>query len=139
MTTDNSALRVLVVDDEQLMRAHVRNLLHKMGITDLIEADSGRSALDILMNVEQPFPDLIITDLHMDGMDGIEFCNTVRRTEMLQNVGVPIIMLTAEDDPFLHDVSSQVGALSVALKPIDLDQLQKLITDHVDLQFDPVS
>lgn len=133
MSTDNSALRVLIVDDEKLIRAHVSNLLRQMGITDVVEADSGKSALDILMDVDQDFPDLIITDMHMGSMDGIEFCNTVRRTEMLQNVGVPIIMLTAEDDPFLHNVSEQVGALSVALKPIDFDQMQKLLSEHVKI------
>lgn len=133
MNADNSSLRVLVVDDEKLIRAHVRNLLRQMGITDVVEADSGKTALEVLLNVDEVFPDLIISDLHMDGMDGIEFCNTVRRTEMLQNVGVPIIMVTAEDDPFILNVSEQVGALSIAHKPIDLEQLKQLVASHVNI------
>ncbi|NQV20245.1 MAG: response regulator [Rhodospirillales bacterium] len=133
MNANNSTLRVLVVDDEQLIRAHVRNLLRQMGITDVVEADSGKSALDVLLDVDQVFPDLIISDLHMDGMDGIEFCNTVRRTEMLHNVGVPIIMVTAEDDPFILNVSEQVGALSIAKKPIDLEQLEQLVASYVNI------
>ncbi len=133
MNADNPSLRVLVIDDEKLVRAHVRNLLRQMGIIDVVEADSGKTALDVLLDADHIFPDLIISDLHMDGMDGIEFCNTVRRTEMLQNVGVPIIMVTAEDDPFILSVSEQVGALSIAKKPIDLEQLRELVASYVNI------
>ncbi len=138
MTTQPSSLRVLIVDDEALMLAHVRNLLRQMTIHDVIEASNGKAALDILMDADQPFPDLIITDLHMDGMDGIEFCNTVRRTEMLQNVGVPIIMLTGEDDDFILNVTKQVGALFVAHKPIELEELRDLIERHASVTFEPM-
>lgn len=137
MAIQPSSLRVLTIDDEKLMRAHVRSLLRQMGIEDVVEAESGKAALDVLMDSEQPFPDLIITDLHMDDMDGIEFCNTVRRTEMLYNVGVPIIMLTAEDDPFILNVTEQVGALYVAHKPIELEELKGLIEKYVSVTFDP--
>ena len=139
MAMQPSSLRVLTVDDEKLMRAHVRNLLREMGIEDVVEAESGKTALDILLDADQPFPNLIITDLHMDDMDGIEFCNAVRRTEMLSNVGVPIIMLTAGDDPFILNVTEQVGALYVAKKPIGLEELKGLIEKHVSVSFDPVS
>ena len=121
------ALRVLIIDDENIVRAHLRMLLNDLQIQEVMEAESGMDALEILLDVNRPFPDLIITDMLMAEMDGIEFCNTVRRSEMLRNVGVPIIVLTSAKDPFLHGVSKQVGALHVVNKPITSEKLSNLI------------
>ena len=140
MTTKiDPSLRILIVDDEQVARAHLRFLLRELGINDVTAADSGKAAMRLLMDASRPFPDLIITDLRMDDMDGLQFCNAIRRSEMLSNVGVPIIMLTAEDDPFILNVTEQVGALYVAKKPIGLEELKGLIEKHVSVSFDPVS
>lgn len=125
--SSQQGLCVLIVDDEEIVRAHLKMLLNDMQIQDVIEAESGKAALDIMFDVSRPFPDVIITDMLMAEMDGIEFCNKVRRSEMLRNVGVPIIMLTAVKDPFLQGVSKQVGALHVVNKPITSEKLRYLI------------
>lgn len=127
MTPATPPLRVLIIDDEDLIRKQLRFLLKEMQIEDVSEASDGREALDILFDDSHPFPDIIITDLMMEGMDGIEFCNTVRRSEMLQNAGVPIVMLTAVTDRMLQGVSKQVGALSIVNKPITAEKLEHVI------------
>lgn len=138
MTTRiDPSVRILIVDDEQIARAHLRFLLRELGVRDVTAADGGKAALRVLMDANRPFPDLIITDLRMDDMDGLEFCNSIRRSEMLRNVGVPIIMLTAVEDPLLHEVSQQVGALYVAKKPITAGSLRDLIVEHVGPRASP--
>ena len=136
-TKIDPSLRILIVDDEQVARAYLRFLLRGLGINDVTAADSGKAAMRLLMDASRPFPDLIITDLRMDDMDGLQFCNAIRRSEMLSNVGVPIIMLTAVEDSLLHEVPQQVGALYVAKKPITAGSLKGLILDHVGLPAEP--
>lgn len=120
-------LHVLIVDDEELIRKHLRYLLKGLQIEAVSEAENGRQALELLLDNERPFPDIIITDMLMSEMDGIEFCNAVRRSELLRNAGVPIIMLTAVTDRLLKDVSKQVGALMIVNKPITGEKLEQVI------------
>ncbi len=128
-------LKVLVIDDQKSMRSILRNLLRQIGIGDVEEAGGGAEALDRLANTAVKFPDLIICDLHMEKMDGLEFCNKVRRTEALRNHGVPILMLTGDRDEFLHEVSKQVGALSVLTKPITAEELQGHVSKALGYSF----
>jgi CheY-like chemotaxis protein len=125
------ALRVLLIDDQKTMRNIMRELLHQIGIYDVDEAEDGAVALEFLRDYVTPFPDLIICDLHMEHMDGIEFCNAVRRDKTLRNQGVPVVILTGDHDPLLHEVAEQVGAVSVVTKPITAVALKQLISDKV--------
>ncbi len=129
--TLESTLQVLVIDDQQSMRSIMRDLLHQVGIRHVDEAEDGAVALAFLRDRNKPFPDLIICDLHMEHMDGLEFCNAVRRDKELHNEYVPIIILTGDHDPLLHEVAEQVGAVSVVTKPITAEQLKDLVSDKV--------
>ncbi len=128
-------LRVLVIDDQQTMRSILRELLHQVGVTDVDEAADGEIALALISDPHADFPDLIICDLHMDNMDGMQFCNAVRRSEKLHNSGVPIIILTGDRDKLLHEVARQVGAVSVVTKPVTAEDLKSLIQDKVGFTF----
>ena len=112
-------LRALVIDDHRTMRLIVRQLLGQMGIHDVIEADNGINAINLLahMNGATP-PDVIICDLHMEKMDGMEFLSHVRRGKTHVNVHTPILILTGEPDQFVLDVTAQVGATAILKKPI---------------------
>lgn len=63
----------------------------------------------------------------MEIMDGLEFCNQVRRDEGIRNRAFPIIVLTGDQDTLIHDVSRPEGATAVLAKPISADQLLKQI------------
>ena len=124
MATDNAAsIRVLVIDDHQTMRKILRQLLGIVGIDDVIEASHGEEVLTLVSNPQVGDPDVIICDLHMDRMDGMEFCNKMRRTDGLRERAIPILMLTGDEDDMLHEVSRQVGAVKVLTKPIGADDL----------------
>ena len=122
-----SNLRVLVIDDQKSMRSIIRSLLGQFGIEDIDEAEGGETALEFLLHPHSKFPDVIICDLHMGNMDGMEFCNAVRRNDALRNRQVPIIILTGDDDAFMHGVVEQVGAIKVVTKPVTADELRDSI------------
>ena len=117
-------ISVLIIDDQRAMRSIVRQLLSQIGIDDIQEARNGEEALEFLNQPSNEDPDVIICDLHMDKMDGLEFCNQVRRDK--EHI-IPIIILTGDSDEFLHEVSRQVGAVAVLTKPVSAPELQEHI------------
>jgi len=70
--TNPSGIWILVLDDEPVMLEIIRSTLFKLGFTDVATCDSGRQALDRL-DGQGTDPDLILLDLNMPGMDGVEF------------------------------------------------------------------
>jgi len=127
-------LKVLVVDDQRSMRAILRQLLRDIGVDDVVEAEDGGAALKILFDNRRNLPDLIICDLYMDGMDGGEFCNTVRRDRDMPGHGVPILILTGEQDDLVHEVARQMGAVGVMVKPVSPQQLRKHVRKAVGFE-----
>lgn len=116
--TETNSIRVLVIDDQRTMREIIRRLLGQIGIHDVDEAGDGEQALEKLHNPTADKPDIIICDLHMENMDGMDFCNHVRRHKNDAIRGIPVIILTGEQDTFVHAVTQQVGATTVLVKPI---------------------
>ena len=72
-------LSVLVIDDQRTMRLIVRQLLRQVGVSRAAEAADGREAIEKLAERQIETPDLVICDLHMEGMDGMAFTAAVRR------------------------------------------------------------
>jgi len=126
MSNPLSTLSVLVIDDQRAMRKILRQLLESITIRNVTEAANGQEALDILSTYGDTC-DLIMCDLMMDKMDGLEFCNAVRRDENLRKRHIPILLLTAERDNLILDVVRQVGATAIAHKPISAPELKMVI------------
>lgn len=117
-------VRVLVVDGQRGMRSILRQLLAQIGIEDVIEAADGEEAIEMLDRPDIERPDVIICDLHLDTLDGLELCNMFRRDK---DRVTPVIIVTGESDKFLHDVARQVGAIEVLTKPVSAPELQEHI------------
>lgn len=121
-------IKVLVIDDQATMRKIVRRLLLQIGEFDVIEASNGLQAMEILRDAgNEDKPDVIISDLHMEGMDGIELCNKIRLSKTPGIKEIPVLMLTGESDDFILKVSQQVGAFKILSKPIGAPELK----DHL--------
>ena len=118
---DRSA-RVLVVDDFATMRRIVKNILTQLGYKDIIEADDGTTAQEIL---NQEKIDLIISDWNMPKMTGLELLKYVRSTPDLADI--PFIMVTAEaqQDNIILAVKAKVSQYIV--KPFTADTLGEKI------------
>lgn len=125
--TETSSIRVLVVDDQRTMRQIVRRLLSQIGVRDVDDAEDGEVALEKLRSPTADKPDIVICDLHMEKMDGMDFCNHVRRDRNDVIRAIPIIILTGEQDTFVHDVTKQVGATTVLVKPVSAEDLKTQI------------
>lgn len=106
--------QIMLVDDEVVMLALLGMTMKRGGFT-VIEAESAKMALDLLENTT---PDLIILDLMMPGMDGVELCRRIRARE--QTASTPVLMLSA-----LNDADSLKRALAAGAN----DYLSKL-TPH---------
>jgi two-component system, OmpR family, response regulator ResD len=101
--------KILVVDDELLIRKLVSDFLKKHGYL-IIEADTGKKALDIF--AEQKDIDLILLDVMLPEYDGWTVCREIRKTSF-----VPIIMLTARSEEFDQLFGFEIGADEYVVKP----------------------
>ena len=115
---------VLVVDDEEIARANMIHVLSKEGYT-CHGAGNGAEALEILAREEI---DLVVTDLKMERMDGLELLDQINRT----NPEIPVIMVTG-----FATVSSAVDALKKGAahylgKPVNLDELRRTVKEVLE-------
>ncbi len=113
--SDPSGPRILVVDDEAAARAGMQKLLQLDGYR-VTTAESGEAALAVAPEVA---PDVVLTDLKMPGMDGLELLAALRK----QDAGLPVIVVTAFGDVRSAVDAMRVGADDYLTKPIDYDAL----------------
>jgi two-component system, OmpR family, KDP operon response regulator KdpE len=106
--------RVLVVDDEPQIRRVLRLALDSQGF-DLRVAADGESALDTMRDWP---PDLVITDLSMPGVDGLELCRRIR-----EKSAVPIIVLSVKGEERSKVAALDAGADDYVTKPFGMDEL----------------
>lgn len=90
MSYDKS-MRVLVVDDFSTMRKIVKNILRQLGFNNIVEADDGSTAWEVL---NKDNIDFIVSDWNMPTMSGIELLRKVRASE--EYADIPFLMVTAE-------------------------------------------
>lgn len=108
-------VKFLVVDDQPAIRAIVTEILRAADARHVYYAQDGSSALDIIRKAR---PDIIITDMFMAGMDGLDMIRLIRNAEDSPNAFVPIIMLTARTEvKFVHQ-ARDAGVTEFAAKPI---------------------
>lgn len=106
-------IRALVVDDDRPTRDLLRSRLRSMGIIDVWEADDGKTALAILRDFNCGDPDVVICDLDMAELDGLRFCDQVRRDKTLSCRNVPILLMTRDADREVERRALQRGATEV--------------------------
>jgi len=106
--------QILVVDDEPKIARLVRDYLERAGFA----VSTARDGREALMRARQERPDLIVLDLGLPGLDGLEVTRRLR-----QESGVPIIMLTARDDETDKVVGLELGADDYVTKPFSPREL----------------
>lgn len=113
--------RVLVIDDDARARALVAAFLEPVGY-DVRAAGGGVAGL-ALADAEPP--DIVLLDLQMPGMDGYEVCRILRQGPKTGTI--PVVMLTASDDPHLNREAYAAGAQACVPKPFRKDSLIAVI------------
>lgn len=113
-------MRILVVDDSVINLASVEQKLKDR--YEVVTANSGERALRYLKNEK---PDLILLDIRMAEMDGIETLKEIR--EMEGGADIPVIMLTSQGDKGSIVETQKLGICDYVLKPFDPQELRSRI------------
>ena len=115
-------LKILLVDDSLLARRFIMIYLKKMGLTNIIEAQNVREALEVLKRKKVG---LIISDWNMPGMSGLDFLKTIRGNENLTRT--PFIMVTAEGLKRYISEAIKAGVSGYIMKPYTYETLKEEI------------
>ena len=113
--------KILVVDDEDFHRELMRKLLFKLGY-DVAVVDSAEAAFSHLAKEKVP---IIITDLIMLGMDGVEFCQKIRETDSK----TIMIALSGHTDLYELDKLKEAGFDNHLTKPFKVDSIKAAINE----------
>jgi two-component system, chemotaxis family, chemotaxis protein CheY len=124
-----SDLSVLIVDDVRAMRAILKALLRTYGIQDFMEAGDGAEALNILRGNRR---DLVITDLSMNPMDGLEFTRRLRQHSSGPNALVPVIVVSAHNEMSWVKDALEAGVTEFLLKPVTAAALGRRLNALVE-------
>src|ERR1035437_572689 len=111
--------KILIIDDNKIISKTLKDILNKV-VYKIIEAEDGETGL---LLVRSEHPDLVITDVQMPGIDGLEVLSEICKL----NIALPVILLTAFGDVVLTIKSIQLGAFDFLEKPIDPAQLKSTV------------
>ena len=116
--------RVLVVDDSSTMRKIVSRSLRQAGLEfdEILEASDGQEALNVLENENV---DLILSDINMPNMDGLEFLRQKKENDAIKNI--PVVMITTEGGADIIGEAKQLGAAGSIKKPFKPDTINEVI------------
>jgi DNA-binding NtrC family response regulator len=111
--------RVLIVDDDATIRASLLEGLAREDI-EVIEATNAESALGL---IETASPDLVLTDVRMPGMTGLELLRLLRE----RSPATDVVLMTAYDEMFAVVEAMREGAVDFLVKPLDLHELRRVV------------
>jgi EAL domain-containing protein (putative c-di-GMP-specific phosphodiesterase class I)/CheY-like chemotaxis protein len=125
-----ASLRFLVAEDHDLQRQLVLAMLTHLGARTIYEAADGRAALDVIEDPTRPV-DVVISDLEMPGMDGMEFIRHLGQS----GAGVSLILASALERKLLASIATMTEAYGIRLlgvveKPLTVEKLRVLIERH---------
>lgn len=120
------AYNILIVDDSRSMRKVIKKILHISGfqVGDFLEASNGREALSRL---EEHWVDLILTDIHMPVMNGIELIRVLRENKLWRDI--PVIFITTEPNEEALREAMDLGAKGYIRKPFHPETIRSFLTE----------
>lgn len=115
--------KILIVDDDVTMTGLLEALMMMEGHQPTILNDS-RKAIETATSMN---PDLITLDLMMPGMSGLEICELLHQDAQLANI--PVLIVSAKDDPESKMRAMKAGARDYVIKPFDVEHLIKKVRE----------
>lgn len=130
MAIGNPDMKVLIVDDFPTMRRITKTLMRQIGYSNMIEAEDGKQALEILQRDQSI--EFIISDWNMPNMTGLELLHAVRADERLKKL--PFLMVTAEAEQENILAAVKAGVSNYVVKPFTAqvlrEKLEKIFAMH---------
>lgn len=111
--------KLLIIDDESDIRQFAQSYFKKRGI-EVFTAASGREGLEIISATS---PDLVLLDMRMEEMSGIEVLQELR----IKNLPTKVILVTGIEDVEVSEQARALGIVDFLHKPLDLDRLEKIV------------
>lgn len=115
--------KILIVDDQYGIRVLLDEVFRKEGY-QTYQASNGKQALAL---AEEQKPDLVILDMKIPGMDGLEILKRIKTL----NKNIQVIMITAYGELDLIQEAMQLGALTHFTKPFDIDELRMRVDSYL--------
>jgi DNA-binding response OmpR family regulator len=109
-------LKILVVDDNKAFCDGVERVFHAQGYTRIFSVYNGSQALEA---VQRDHPDVILLDLYLPGLDGLQLLGAIRKI----NKNIRTIMLTCEPSVECEEAAVNLGALAYLVKPLEISEL----------------
>lgn len=132
-TIEMKELTVLVADDSEPMLEVMVVMLERFGFGRVLTAKDGEQAFSIFQRYK---PDIIITDWHMDNVDGLELTRWIRRNKHSVNRSIPIILMTGFTDFTRITNARDKGITEIIVKPFTAEDLAKRLMHVIDVPRD---
>ncbi|MEH6936371.1 response regulator [Bacillus sp. JJ664] len=114
--------KLLIVDDQYGIRLLLHEIFKKEGY-EVFQAANGFQAIDIVI---KDCPDLVILDMKIPGMDGVEILKRIKEI----NKEIKVILMTAYGELDIIEEAKKLGALRYFPKPFDIDEIKKVVREH---------
>jgi len=114
--------KLLIVDDQYGIRLLLHEIFKKEGY-EVFQAANGFQAIDIVV---KDCPDLVILDMKIPGMDGVEILKRIKEI----NKDIKVILMTAYGELDIIEEAKKLGALQYFPKPFDIDEIKKVVREH---------
>ncbi len=120
------AFNILVVDDSQTMRYVIKKAVTMSGVEigELLEAGTGKEALKVMHDA---WVDVVLSDINMPEMSGVEFLQEVKRDEGLKDT--PVIFVSTESSQTRQDEAKHLGAAAYVKKPFSPELIKEILLD----------
>ncbi|MED3947928.1 response regulator [Priestia aryabhattai] len=120
------AEKILIVDDQYGIRILLTEVLQKEGYTTF-QAANGFQAIDI---TKEQAPDLVLLDMKIPGMDGIEILKRLKQYDET----IKVIIMTAYGELDMIQEAKDLGALTHFAKPFDIDEIRKVVREYIPVK-----
>ncbi len=120
------AFNILIVDDSETMRAVIKKTVSMSGIQvgEFLEAENGIEALSIL---EDQWIDVVLSDINMPEMGGVELLIEIKKSEVLRNI--PVIFISTESSHARIEEAERLGAAAYVKKPFMPEIIKEILLD----------
>ncbi|RHX89621.1 response regulator [Leptospira stimsonii] len=116
------ALKILYIEDEELIRVMMVRFLERF-LTSVRSAENGKVGWDVFLEYQ---PDVVITDIKMPLLDGIELTKKIREHDL----NIPIAAMTAFSEPEIIEEARRAGANEIFIKPVNVERIKELLLTY---------
>ncbi|MFC1523581.1 response regulator [Thermodesulfobacteriota bacterium] len=127
------AFTILVADDSETMRTVIKKTVKMSGVpvAEFYEADNGKEALAVL---EKSWVDVILTDINMPEMGGVELLKAISQDDVYKQI--PVIFITTESSQARMDEAARLGVAGYVKKPFLPETIKKILIDVLEKAYE---